>query len=252
MKRFKIIYEDENIVVINKPAGLLTVEDRYDKSLPDLTGLLHNKYENVMTVHRLDKDTSGVILFAKDAETHRKLNEQFQERKPEKIYHAVVDGIFPENEMDIDIPLMPNPGNKPGMIPSARGKKSLTKVTVLERFKNATLLECKLVTGRHHQLRAHVSAVGHSLLVDPLYGKSKGFYLSSVKRHYNLGRDKEERPIISRITMHSRKLTVYHPGKNEDMTFEAEYPKDFAVLLKQLRKWAPVPEYMQDDDEFFT
>lgn len=250
MKFYTKIYEDDNIIVINKESGILSIPDRYDPLIPSLDKILKRKYENIFIVHRLDKETSGIMVFAKDSESHKSLNEQFQKRKLTKFYHVLVAGIVSEDKIDIDIPLMPNPGKKPGMIPSARGKESLSKLRVIERFRHATFAEVDLVTGRHHQLRAHVAAIGHPLLVDSLYSEKSEFYLSSVKRKYTISKNKEERPLISRITMHASTLEFFHPKTNEIVKFEAEYPKDFAVTLKQLRKFDKLPDHL--DDEFFN
>lgn len=233
-----IIYEDDFIVVLNKPAGCLTIPDRYDRSAINLYDLLTKKYSKIFTVHRLDKDTSGVIVFAKDAESHRKLNQQFQELKVTKIYHAVLSGNLIQDELVIDIPITEDLHNKGRMRPSARGKESLTALKVLERFRNATLVELNLVTGRHHQIRVHCTAIGHPLLVDEFYGKSSEFKLSYLKRNYKIKKGDEEKPIIDRVSMHSKKIIILHPITEKEMVFEADYPKDFSALLEVLSKYS--------------
>jgi 23S rRNA-/tRNA-specific pseudouridylate synthase len=139
--------------------------------------------------------------------------------------------------MDIDIPLMENPFKPGATIPSARGEDSLTILKTLKNFRNATLVECRLVTGRHHQLRAHVAAIGHPLLVDDIYGSSSEFFVSSLKRKFNLKKDEEESPLISRITMHAQKIGFKHPN-GEYVEFEAAYPKDFKALIQTLTKYS--------------
>jgi len=235
---FEIIFEDDDILVINKPAGLLTIPDRYDSTAKSLYTILKNKYEEILTVHRLDRDTSGVLIFAKSTEAHRLLNFQFEHKEVKKIYHAVVSGIVPKNEVRIDIPLIANSGKGGGVLPSARGKESLSILNVVRRYRNATLVEVELVTGRQHQLRAHVAAIGHPLLIDSLYGENTEFYLSSIKRKFNLKKNASEQPIISRITMHSYSISFVHPVKNEIVEFIAEYPKDFRVLIQLLDKYS--------------
>jgi RluA family pseudouridine synthase len=248
---YNIIHKDNDFVIINKNAGVLSIPDRYNPALPSLDRIIKEDFQDAMVVHRLDKDTSGIMVFPLNSDAHRILNEQFEKRKIKKIYHAVVSGIVSEDNIEIDIPLMTNPGKKGGVIPSARGKESLSILKVLERFKNSTLVEIDLVTGRHHQLRAHVAAVGHPLLIDPLYSNTSEFYLSSVKRKYNKSKSKEERPIISRITMHAYSLELIHPITNEKVYYEAPYPKDFAVLIKQLGKFAQLPDHLKEADDFF-
>ncbi|OGU39373.1 MAG: hypothetical protein A2X61_09125 [Ignavibacteria bacterium GWB2_35_12] len=232
-----IIYEDNYILVLNKPAGCLTIPDRYDKSAINLYGLLTERYSKIFTVHRLDKDTSGVIVFAKDAESHKNLNQQFQDLKVTKIYHAVLWGIVSQDEIVIDIPIIEDLQNKGKMKPSARGKESLTVLKVLERYRNSSLVELNLVTGRHHQIRVHCAAIGYPLLVDDLYGKASDFKVSSLKRNYKMKKGDEEKPIISRVTMHSKKITFIHPDSGKEMIYEADEPKDFIALLEVLKKY---------------
>ncbi|MFC2130745.1 RluA family pseudouridine synthase [Bacteroidota bacterium] len=241
--KIEIIFEDSDIVVLSKTAGVFTIPDRYDRQALNLYNFLQNKYGKIFTVHRLDRDTSGVIVFAKNAESHKNLNQQFQDHLVKKIYHVVISGIIRQDVIDIDIPISDNPGKKGLSIPSARGKQSLTKLKVLERFRNATLCECSLITGRHHQIRMHCSAIGYPLLVDEQYGNSGTFYLSAIKRKYNLRKDTEEKPVIKRITMHSYELTFNHPVTNAKSTFISEYPRDFSALLQILRKYAALPEF---------
>lgn len=234
----EIIFEDGNIVIVNKPSGLLTIPDRYDTDEPNLTAILNEKYGKIYTVHRLDKDTSGIMVFAKDAASHRDLSIKFQEQQVQKIYHAVVKGVFPQDEMEIDIPILPDPSRKGLSIPSARGKESLSVVKVLTRFTSSTLVEVDLVTGRHHQLRVHMAAVGYPLLVDAAYGGDPAFLVSSVKRKFNLKKHTDERPVISRLSMHAYSLTFLHPATGEPVGVVADYPKDFRAMLSILEKYS--------------
>ncbi len=233
-----VIYEDDFILVLNKHAGCLTIPDRYDKSAINLYDLLTKKYSKIYTVHRLDKDTSGVIVFAKNAESHRNLNQQFQDLKVTKIYHAVITGYVSQDELVIDIPLIEDLRYKGQMKPSARGKESLTVLKVINRFRNSTLVELNLVTGRHHQIRVHCAAIGHPLLVDEIYGKSSEFKVSYLKRNFKLKKGEQEIPIISRITMHSKTIKFLHPVSGIEMYFEADYPKDFEALIEILNKYS--------------
>ncbi len=236
--KIEIVFEDDYIVAVNKPAGLLSIPDRFDRSAPCIQKYLERKYGEIFTLHRLDKGTSGVLLFAKDAESHKHLNTQFEQHTLSKVYHAVVKGVFPQDQMLIDIPILANPSKKGLSMPSARGKESVTLVNVLERYRNATLLECDLRTGRSHQLRVHVSAVGHPLLVDKDYGDATEFYLSFIKRKFNLKKGSEEQPIITRQTMHALSVEFTHPKTEERIKLNAEYPKDFDVLVKLLAKYS--------------
>lgn len=234
-----IIFEDEHIIVLNKTAGLLTIPDRYNKLLPSAYGMLKEKYGNIFIVHRLDVGTSGVLLFAKNAESHAYISNQFTERKVKKIYSAILTGVLRQDVQDIDIPLLQAPNNKGGVIPSARGKASLTTITVTERFKNATLIEAELKTGRLHQLRAHAAAIGYPLLVDGLYGNATEFYISSIKRKFKIKKNETERPLISRPTMHAAKISFTHLDGTVK-TFNADMPKDIAATIQVLQKYSKI------------
>ncbi|HOV91908.1 MAG TPA: RluA family pseudouridine synthase [Candidatus Kapabacteria bacterium] len=237
-KYFKIIYEDNSIIVIDKETGILTIPDRYNHNLPSLSQILSEIYGNIFVVHRLDKDTSGIMLFAKDADAHKELNIAFENNEIKRIYHVITQGIIPQDYIEIDIPLVQSRQRSHITIPSAKGKSSLTKLKVLKRFKNATLAECELVTGRHHQIRAHLQAIGYPLLIDELYGNNSSFFVSSIKRRYNLKKETEEQPLISRLTMHSYSIEFIHPENKEQLQFVAKYPKDFAALLQILEKYS--------------
>lgn len=234
----EILFEDEHILVLAKPAGLLTLPDRFNQALPNLRTMLVERYGAIFVVHRIDRETSGVMLFCKTAEAHKALSEQFETRSVRKIYHALAQGRFEQEELAIDIPLHADPARPGLMSPSVRGKESLTQVRVLKRFRMATLLECELITGRQHQIRVHCAAVGHPLLVDKDYGGLDEFMLSSVKRKYNVGKHEEEKPLMTRTTLHAFSMTFTHPATQEVMSFEAPYPKDFKALLQALDKYA--------------
>lgn len=235
---YKIIHYDDDIIVVDKASGVLSIPDRFDKNLPNLRMLLEEKFGRIWVVHRLDKETSGIMVFARNADSHKDLNTQFEDQTVTKIYHAVVSGWIAEDEFEIDIPLLTDPSNKGKTIPSARGKEALTRIRVLERFSIATLIECDLVTGRHHQIRVHCSTIGNPLLVDDMYGTNEAFFLSHIKRRYNLKKGEEEKPIIDRLTLHSYSLLFDHPRTKERVEFIAPYPKDFSALLNVLRKYS--------------
>lgn len=247
---YEIIFEDEDIVVINKAADVLSIPDRWNPDLPNLRNLLDEKYGKIFVVHRLDKETSGIMVFAKNSDSHKHLNDLFQNNRIIKLYHVAVSGILQRNEVDVDIPVMSDPSMKGKSIPSSRGKESLTKIKVMERYKVATLVECNLITGRHHQIRVHCSAIGHPLLVDELYGSKDEFYLSSIKRRYNLKKGTVEKPIIDRLTMHAYSLEFDHPSTGKKVKFTAEYPRDFSALLQVLGKYSQIPDYLKDRANF--
>ena len=232
-----IIYEDNDIIVVNKPAGVLTIPDRFDLTIPNIRTIADGIYRQIFIVHRLDRETSGILILAKNAEAHKDLSMQFENLSVKRLYHAVTEQIIHQDSLKIDLPLMPDPRRTGRTIPSARGKQSLSIVDVKQRFKHFTFVEVDLVTGRHHQIRVHLSSVGYPLLVDELYGHNKEFYLSTIKKKFNMKKNDSEKPIISRVSMHAYSLTFVHPKTKEEMTFCADYPKDFSVLLKVLNKY---------------
>ena len=233
-----IIYEDQDIVLLNKPALLLTVPDRYTAEKPNLLTLLNKKYGKIFIVHRLDKETSGIIIFAKNAEAHRTLSMDFEHRRVQKTYLALVEGRMVEMEGTIDKPLAPSMTRYNKMVINKRGKRSITTFKVLESFKYYTLVEANIHSGRLHQIRVHLASIGYPLAIDFLYGNKEEFRLSFIKKKgLNLGKFEEERPIMTRTTLHAYSLTIQHPTTNEEMTFKAELHKDFRAVINQLRKW---------------
>jgi RluA family pseudouridine synthase len=234
--KFTVLYEDERIIAFDKASGVASIRERYEVGV-SLKEIAENHHGRLWTVHRIDKDTSGVILFARDAEAHKDLNTQFEKHVPVKIYAAVLEGEMDQEEMTIDIPLAPDPAHPGRMRPTALGKESLTIIRLRERYRGFTYVEAQPKTGRQHQIRVHCRAVGLPLAVDPLYGNRKNLLLSSFKRKYR-DYEREEKPLIARLTLHAERLTVTHPGTGEPITFESKLPKDMHALLTQLRKVA--------------
>lgn len=234
-----ILFEDEVIVCINKPAGVLVLPDRFDRNQPNLYSLLKEVYGSIFIVHRIDKDTSGLMVFAKTAEAHARLNAAFEKREVQKKYRAIVQGTPKDNRGIIDLPIIERASGTMG-IAETGGKKSCTEYVVLERFQGYALMELQPRTGRTHQIRVHLSARQLPILGDPLYGGSDGFYLSSVKSNYRLKNNEEERPLIKRSALHAFSLVFMHPSTKEQMQIEAPLPKDMESVLKSLRKYSPV------------
>jgi len=238
--RVNVLFEDDDLLVVNKPAGLLTVPGRQGSvSLREAIARVTEADQPLRLVHRLDRGTSGVLVLAKTLDAQRLLSEQFGNRDVEKNYLAIVRGR-PETEQGfIDAPLAPHPRHGQRMIvPGHGGKPSQTQWSVVERWSGLALLRCRPMTGRQHQIRAHLAHIGLPLLVDELYGRSTAFYLSEIKTDYRPSRGHEERPLIARLTLHAERITFTHPSLNEPMRLEAPLPKDFRATLNQLRKWA--------------
>jgi 23S rRNA pseudouridine1911/1915/1917 synthase len=232
-----IIFEDDQIIVVNKPAELLTIPDRHDDTKPSLYAQLNQKYGKVFIVHRLDRETSGILVFAKNEAAHRHLSMQFENHETSKIYLALLDGVLHQQEGEIDKPIAPHSSVKGKMVIAKRGKDSLTRYKVVEQFKHFTLVEANILTGRTHQIRVHFLSLGYPLAVDVLYGKRSELYLSQIKKKIKIGKFDEERPIMIRTTLHAYQLCFKHPLSMEPLVFTSEIPKDFAALLNQLRKW---------------
>ncbi|HEY2726965.1 MAG TPA: RluA family pseudouridine synthase [Parafilimonas sp.] len=232
--KFDIIFENNFLVAINKPSGLLSIPDREGKEV-SLKQMLQNKYDEIFTVHRLDKATSGVIVFAKDGITHKKLSQFFEERNTEKIYYGLVYGSVSPAKGKIEEPIMQHSSGNGKMVLHAKGKPSITEYEVLEDFKRFSWLKFKILTGRTHQIRIHAQFINHSIVCDELYGDGKPVFLSSLKKKYNLSKSEEaEKPILARLALHSASLKFML--NNEEYFFEAPLPKDLKALLQQLRK----------------
>jgi 23S rRNA pseudouridine955/2504/2580 synthase/23S rRNA pseudouridine1911/1915/1917 synthase len=230
-----IIFENNNFVAINKPAGLLSIPDR-EQTQNSLKDILIEKYGKIFTVHRLDKDTSGVIVFAKNEATHKYLSQLFESRAVQKYYQAIVLGTPTEKKGIIDAPIAEHSIDKGKMIIHQRGKPSVTDYEVLEEHKFYSLLQFQIHTGRTHQIRIHSQNIGHPIACDALYGDGKPILLSSFKRKFKLSKnEEEERPMLSRMALHSYQLQ-FEDINDKQIVLTAELPKDMRATLQQMRK----------------
>ena len=198
---FDTIFEDDYIIVVNKPAGWLSIPDRYDSQKPSVYGTLKLKYPNLLVVHRIDKYTSGLLIFAKEPNTHRALNQMFEDHEVQKVYHAIVQGVPLDLEGTIDLPIAKDPSHDGQMKIHPKGKKSISLYKVYGGKESLTILDIK-------------------------HGKKLNWSLWE-----------EERPLINRQTLHAQSLRFIHPITKEEITLEAAYPKDFNAAINQLRKW---------------
>lgn len=212
----KVIHQDEQLLVIDKPAGLPVLPDGWEKDAPYLVKMLEEAFGRVWIVHRLDKVTSGVMIFARTAEAHRTLNIQFENRQADKVYHAILEGEPKWKEKTAKHPLLADVGKKHRtVVNDKRGKPSETRYRILKRYPGAALVEAQPMTGRTHQVRVHAAALGHPLVGDLLYGAS-------------------ETDLIARTALHAYSLTITHPASGERLTFKAEHPEDFVSALERL------------------
>ena len=196
-----IIWEDENMLVVNKPSGMLTHPTTLETTGTLVNALLYKYGENLSDVngefrrgilHRLDRNTSGMLMIAKNNKTHEYLVEKMKQGEMTKKYLAVVKGVIEEDEFTINKPIGRNPNQPHKMAVIESGKESISKVKILERFKDATLIEVQLITGRTHQIRVHLSSIGHPIYNDTLYGfgkmkiKTDEQILESYKKYHQL------------------------------------------------------------------
>lgn len=252
-----IVFEDDVMIAFDKPSGLLVAPDRWDKKKVNLMGLVHEAMgHEVANVHRLDADTSGILLCAKNKQALDYLSGQFQSKTVSKTYNAIVAVLSPERAMKVITPVRDELGrlpdaftielgldddpDNPGRMRAFRrkgGKPSLTEFKTLERYRGFAWMECHPHTGRTHQIRVHLAAAGAPVLNDPFYGDPEvELKLSRLKRGYK-GRE-DEKPLIRRLALHASALTVLHPLTKEPLQLECAPPNEFEVALKYLRKFA--------------
>lgn len=237
-KAIDILFEDDHILILNKAAGMLTLPDRYGPDKANLLQLLGRKYPTIFTVHRLDKETSGILLFAKDADAHKQFSALFQERKIRKFYLTVVDGAPFDETAVIDKKIAPTPNHLDRMRIDKRGKESITKYKVLEAYKDFSLLEVEILTGRTHQIRVHLESEGIPLAADPTYSRRVALHTSDIKgRKFKPKSSGEERALISRSILHAWRLEFEHPFTKKAINIEAPLPKDLRAVINQLNKW---------------
>ena len=227
------IFEDDHILVINKPPGMLSVPDRFDEHKENVKSWLEKTNRKVFPVHRLDEETSGVMIFAKEADSHAQLNTDFEQKNVEKVYWALTSYSNKESGR-IEEPIGAHPYKKNTYVIDQSGKPSQTDYKILQLLGPYALVEARPLTGRTHQIRVHLRHIGLPLFVDEKYGSSRAFYLSSIKTLSK--RPDVERPLISRSSLHAWSIRFKHPASGKEMYFEAPLPKDFKASLYQLRK----------------
>jgi RluA family pseudouridine synthase len=230
---YTIIFDNEGFIAANKASGISVGGDRWDESIERLDRLIERdlKIRKIFTVHRIDKETSGLVLFAKTKETHRSLSLAFENCKIAKCYTVIVHGRPSWKETVCDHPLVPN-GNKKHMtiIDKYRGKESVTRFIHKVSAGNYSVLEARPETGRIHQIRVHAASLGHPVVCDALYGNEKPIKLSSFKRGWR-GDPLEEKPLLSRLGLHALELTL-----PDGQILTAPLARDMSALIKQLEK----------------
>jgi 23S rRNA pseudouridine955/2504/2580 synthase/23S rRNA pseudouridine1911/1915/1917 synthase len=248
--QLEILWQSERLVAIAKPAGLATIPGRGEttsalEQLAAMLGLPHSGDADprVRVVHRLDKDTSGVLLFAKDKDAQRHLSHQFQNNAVAKEYLAICVGRAAAREGEINAPISVNPNAKTKMMVSeSTGRPARTAWRIEEALGDYCLVRCFPKTGKTHQIRVHLKHIGLPLAVDPLYNPPRppaqgGIYLSHFKRGYRPTAGEVERPLIDRLTLHAQQLR-FADLDNRVIEIAALVPKDMRAALNQLRKFA--------------
>lgn len=234
----EILHVDDDLLAVNKPAGLATIPGRGQET--SLVELLRGTEfgPEIRLVHRIDVDTSGVVLLARTLCAQRTLVRAFARREVDKEYWAIVGGRPDTDRGVIDALIGVHPRHKERMRVQKRGRPAVTEWELLESWVGYSLLRCRPRTGRRHQIRVHLAHAGMPLAVDSLYGGGAGIYLSRLKADYKPSRTHPEYPLIGRLSLHARAVRLRHPTTGEMMEVTAEPPKDFRAVINQLRRLA--------------
>lgn len=236
-KSHTIIFEDNDILVVDKSPGVYSIKPRHETKDPVLLNELTEIFGDLYLLHRLDRDTSGIIIFARNEKSQQFISEQFTDNRLEKTYYAFIEGnISADDALLIDVPIFIDPGKYKVRI-DKKGKPSQTKIRVIESYAGFSMIEAKLLTGRTHQIRIHLQYIGNPLIVDNLYGNRTEFFLSEIKYKMNLKNTENERPLVERQTLHAHNIKFIHPSTNEKIEFDCELPKDLRALRNQLGKF---------------
>lgn len=228
----KVLFSDSTLLAINKPAGLSTLPDGYDPALPYIKRLLEQQYGPLWTVHRLDKGTSGVLLFARSAEAHRSLNTQFERHLVTKMYHALVFGNPEWQEKTVNLPLRPNGDRQHRTVVDLQhGKTAVTHLKVLGHSGQFCLVQAIPETGRTHQIRAHLYALGLALVGDKLYGQK---LLEGEESGLIKGGQDSQGKLGAVMGLHARSIEFIHPLSGEKIHLIAPYPQQWITLMRQL------------------
>lgn len=231
-----IVFENQNYVVINKPAFVPSINERTaDRSL-SIQKLAKEKYDDIQLCHRLDKETSGALVLAKNSEAYRHLSMQFEHRQVEKNYHALVNGVHDFDSISVYLPIATVKDGTSVRIDKIKGKIAETFFFTIRKYHKHTLVKCVPVTGRMHQIRVHLQCLHAPIVCDPTYG-GEHIFLSQIKRKFNLKQETEELPLIKRVALHARQIT-FKDLDDSILSIDVPYAKDFDVLVEKLEKYS--------------
>lgn len=234
-----VLWQDDDLLLVDKPAGLLVLPDGYDPQSPHLISVLTPRYGSLWIVHRLDRHTSGIVIVARNPQAHRALNIQFEKRRVHKVYHALVAGSPDWDRQIVKLPLRADGDRRHRTVADPRnGKNAVTILRKMECYARYCLVEAIPRTGRTHQIRVHLAARRVPVVADELYGDGQGVFLSQIKPDYRPNTTKSERPLLNRLALHAWSLSFEHPATGEACEFQAPYPKDLSITLRYLRKYS--------------
>ncbi len=230
-----IIFENENYVVINKPAFVASLDERTADKSSSILKMAREKYGDIQLCHRLDKETSGALVLAKNPEAYRNLAMQFEHREVNKEYHALVNGVHNLESISVFLPIASLKDGTAVRIDRIKGKPAETIFFTLKNYRKHTLVKCHPITGRMHQIRIHLKCLNAPIVCDPTYG-GEDIFLSQLKRNFNLKHNTDELPLIKRVALHAFRIT-FKDLDDGIIQAEAPYSKDFEVLINQLDKF---------------
>lgn len=230
----KVLYEDHDLVIINKPSGMLSIPDRFNAELLNAYTLLKEKYPSIFIVHRIDKETSGILCFAKNAEAHKILNIAFEEGNVEKEYIAICYSTPEINEGVINMPIAHSGKLDGKMVIHSKGKESVTKYKCIESWQKFSLIKLMPLTGRTHQIRIHLAYLQCPIVGERLYHEFKPLTITMLKPFAKINPEQEESLLMNRVALHASKLKFELHGNF--IQVEAPMPKDMHATLHQMRK----------------
>jgi len=237
--RPEVIFQNDSLLAVTKPSGLLSIPDRYRHDKPSVASLLIADFPDARPLHRLDLETSGVLLFCLDPDAFGWYSEQFESRSTLKSYLALLEGRVTETDGVIGLPLWTRPDGR--VVVTKRGKPALTEWSVVETFRKYSLVEARPKTGRTHQIRVHFASMGHPVACDVTYGAKGPVFVSEIKgkKQYRMSAGQDvERPILTRVALHAAGITILDYATQLPIEITAPMPKDLKATCAVIRKWA--------------